>query len=956
MSFSDTGNSISGNNSKSYERQRRSHQFYQLGAPALLYEGNRTDNSHYRIAPRNIPTDNAKHIYEAYKSILVERARWQYSIDVDKLESITVPDLTYGKRNNRTAKAKYKNSSEYIDKDEDKNERKNNCSEKSIEGGEEKLRSDKRWIDEKQERDRLVMLLDNDNRVSRHKVCLQNYASYDHPYVDAKIESRDSKRHAYNKGCRLTTEPKIDPVIYSKSQEFSINHQINSDPSYLAPFDMDSIKEATNDNGVNFRKKLHFDPPERLSRGNSILSVPCPCRPCSTNNSKQSYVLLHPKGYCMERLCITNLVPPISEDNDGDIKNINKKKIRNINQFRWDVIATHPNEVSLDDTILEIQQCGTWNVDNPQCIFSVRTGTHISVVSITCRKLEFEGHPQYSSNSTLCWGCYVLEEIERLDYRSLSPKLPSFRPVSLASHPRYGNAFAPSKFAFVSHSMRETASTYNVIHSCFGTKEKFITKRHDIANVKSISLIDFSNTNPMCLWSAASSYIRPALSPGAISKMQGQTKSPFGLGSSLFTIDLRSNSATFQWSPSAEEMTTEGVHSINGILTDWTRDNTLWVTSTSAGKTWEIDGRMPCQAVNTWSLTALCEASRDITVPRKAFLGENSLLTKPVSNHNDIFDEMSRLDDSPLVKVDTDYRAKGIHLFQKPLHKPRFQTDSLECIASPGIQCTEDEETSIATSSFFGLTDVSDDVYICGISSIRFPVGSFVDSNEDDVWPKYLEHKMKILCTLTMSNNGDIHSHSLLECNGDLKHDCRRFDGLPIGTRAIRIPKELDGRTKFLTNGHWKPTGGMNINLFLSNLYPVPCNTIIPRVNDDDDHNEILLNKSKRSRIDCSIEVAEIKRMKNKSGLMISEEDGPHAMICNKSSLIMPVSHEIGRATIYAAGREVDNDGINDVMNDNVRSASEYAGLERTDLSRNTIQNTLKGWDSMSESEQDDYI
>eukprot|EP00751_Fragilariopsis_kerguelensis_P046540 CAMPEP_0170986564 /NCGR_PEP_ID=MMETSP0736-20130129/6158_1 /TAXON_ID=186038 /ORGANISM="Fragilariopsis kerguelensis, Strain L26-C5" /LENGTH=417 /DNA_ID=CAMNT_0011410725 /DNA_START=304 /DNA_END=1558 /DNA_ORIENTATION=- len=417
----------------------------------------------------------------------------------------------------------------------------------------------------------------------------------------------------------------------------------------------------------------------------------------------------------------------------------------------------------------------------------------------------------------------------------------------------------------------------------------------------------------MCLWSAASSYIRPALSPGAISKMQGQTKSPFGLGSSLFTIDLRSNSATFQWSPSAEEMTTEGVHSINGILTDWTRDNTLWVTSTSAGKTWEIDGRMPCQAVNTWSLTALCEASRDITVPRKAFLGENSLLTKPVSNHNDIFDEMSRLDDSPLVKVDTDYRAKGIHLFQKPLHKPRFQTDSLECIASPGIQCTEDEETSIATSSFFGLTDVSDDVYICGISSIRFPVGSFVDSNEDDVWPKYLEHKMKILCTLTMSNNGDI---------------------IPIQ----------------------KPTGGMNINLFLSNLYPVPCNTIIPRVNDDDDHNEILLNKSKRSRIDCSIEVAEIKRMKNKSGLMISEEDGPHAMICNKSSLIMPVSHEIGRATIYAAGREVDNDGINDVMNDNVRSASEYAGLERTDLSRNTIQNTLKGWDSMSESEQDDYI
>lgn len=961
------------------KRQRRVYQYYQLGAPALICEGNRIDDdNHFRISSNNLPTDKARDIYEASKSRNRVRARWQYSIDVDKIESVTVPNLTYGRKrnNNRTAaKARAKNSNEDSNKDEDHNDRKSNSSEKSkyIEGDgyEEKNErpNNKRWIDEKQERDRLVMLLENDTRISKHRECIKNYSLYEHPYVDAKIiEHRDSKKrhNARNKAKKGCTQ--VEPVIYSKSQEFNNNYQINSDPSYLAPFDFDSIKEATNynSNGTNFRKNIQSDPPERPSQGNSLLSVPCPCRPCSNskNNSLQGgYVLLHPKGYCLERLCVSNLIPPTGEDNDGDIKNVNRNKIRNNNEFRWNVIKSQPNEICLDDTILEIRQCGTWNVDNPQCIFTVRTGTHVSVISIICKRPVFDGHQQqqYSSDesTTTCWGCYVLEEIERLDHRSFFPKIPSFRPVSLTSHPRYGNALAPSKFAFVSHSVGDsTASTFNVIHSCSGGIEGIVTKRHNVTNLKSISLIDFNSTNPMCLWSVASSYIRPALVPGAISKMHGQTKSPFGLGSSLYTIDLRSNSATFQWSPSAEEMTTEGVHSINGILTDWTRDHIVWATSTSAGKTWEIDARMPCQILNTWSLTAVCEASRNITIPRKGFHGENSILYKPPLHCNDIYNEISSLDDSPLIKVDTDFNANGIHLFQKPLHRPRFQTDSLECIASPGIQCTD--KTSIATSSFFDLTDVSDDVYICGISSIRFPVNSFVDANEN-IWQDYLEHKLNILCTLTMNNNGDIHSHSLLECDCKVVPDCRRFDGLPIGTSAIKIPKELDGRTKFLTNGHWKPTGGRNLNLFLSNLYPVSCNAMLSRVNDDDDHNEILLNNSKKSKIDDSVEVTQIRNMNQTSGLMISEEDGPHEMVNDDRSLIMPVlcSSKIEKIKVYG-GRDDRNDDTGNVLNDNVKNASTNTSLERTDLSNNVIQSMLKEWDttseSESESEQHDYV
>ena len=975
-------NSIYNKNSK--RRQRRVYQYYQLGAPTLVCEGNRIDDySHFRTSSKNLPTDKARDIYEACKSQNRVRARWQYSIDVDKIESVTVPNLTYGRKNNsnnnnnnnRTTAAKAKSKSKISmddteqDTEDNNNDRKSNSSGKSIiEGDYEEVEKErlnyKRWIDEEQERDRLVMLLENDSRVSRHRECIKNYSSYEHPYVDAKIQHRNSKKRHHASNNKAKSYCQLKSVIYSKSQEFSNNYQINSDPSYLAPFDLDSIKEASNYNSngtTNFRKNIQSDLPERPSQGNSLLSIPCPCRPCSNNKnnngSKQGgYVLLHPKGFCLERLCVSNLIPPTGEDNDGDIKNVNLNKIRNNSEFRWNVIASQPNEICLDDTILEIRQCGTWNVDNPQCIFTVRTGTHVSVVSIVCKRPVFDGQQhqqQYSSESTTCWGCYVLEEIERLDHRSFFPRIPSFRPVSLASHPRYGNALAPSKFAFVSHSVGDSASTFNVIHSCTGGTGGIVTKRHDINNLKSISLIDFNSTNPMCLWSVASSYIRPALVPGAISKMLGQTKSPFGLGSSLYTIDLRSNSATFQWSPSAEEMTTEGVHSINGILTDWTRDHIVWATSTSAGKTWEIDARMPCQTLNTWSLTAVCEASRNFTIPRKGLHGENSILYKPPLHCNDRYNEISSLDDSPLIKVDTDFNASGIHLFQKPLHRPRFQTDSLECIATPGIQCTD--KTSIATSSFFDLTDVSDDVYTCGISSIGFPINSFVDANEN-IWQDYLEHKLNILCTLTMNNNGDIHSHSLLECDDKVVPNCRRLDGLPIGTSAIKIPKELDGRTKFLANGHWKPTGGRNLNLFLSNLYPVPCNAMLSRENDDDDdHNEILLNNSKKSKIDDSVEVTQIRKMNRASaGLMISEEDRPHEMINNDRSLIMPVlcSSKIERIKVYGGrdDRSDDNDGV---LNENVNSTHKNTSLERTDLSNNVIQSMLKEWDTTSESESE---
>lgn len=934
--------------------QGKDYHFYQqLGAPTLVYEGSRSEDSAFRVPSHNLPFDNNRELQETFKRRNRVRARWQYGLDVNQLDSVVVPPLIEDRRSKCSSKSKA------LDKDKVDKDDTSACAESMIDvndydDDEGENTFEMHWVDREQQRNRLSLLLEDDMRVAKHKDYIQNYAAFQHPYVKVDLESLDRKRKASPK------KPKIDLSTYAIGQEFHIGQKIDSDPSYLAPFDFESIYEATHDGSAS-QKKVGLEPPERPPQGNALLCAPCPCCNCSKNN--QGYVMFHPKGPCLERLCVSNLVPPITQDNAGDIRNTNISMIINTNEFHWKTMATIPNEICLDDTILEIRQCGAWNTENQKCIFAVRTGTHISVIEVICQMPDLDKYNKEMNSfpESACWGNYILEEKERIDLRSFSPKLPSFRPVSLTSHPRYGNGLTPSKFAFASHSVGSSpSSTRNVVHNCTYATDKLSTKRHDIANLKFISIIDFNARNPMCLWSAASSHIRPALAPGAISKMQRQTKSPFGVGSSLFSIDLRTNSASFQWSPSAEEMTTEGVHSINGILTDWTRENTVYVTSSSAGKTYEIDGRMPCRAVNAWSLTSVCEESQNIVLSPKGFFGEPSLLTKPVECVNS---ESSVLrDDSPIIKVNTDCRTSGIHLFQKPLRKPRFQTDSLECVGIAGLDKTG--TASIATSSYFDLIDVSDDVFTCGISSIRLPINQFV-GKKDNVWTNFLEQRLDVLCALTMNDKGDIYCHSLLECNNATVPDkCRRFDGLPIGSTAINIPTEIDGRTKLLKNGHWKPTGGMHLNLFFSNTYPIPQNSLISSSQEVDDHGsdkgsqEIILGiRKKNKRIDESADVIQIEKRTKNAALTIRSHGGAecHNQMLRDDgkdqALIMPLSlsQNVQRTTMVYEG----SDGHE--SDETSRSTDTGTGQnrsKRTDLSKSVIESTLDDWDDIpSESE-----
>lgn len=888
--------------------------YRQLGAPTLIYEGKESDWLNPLVDSNKLPTGNARYVCDTLKRRVRARARWEYPLDVGSIGAEVLPNYI---------EEKASNSSVNTFKGEDEGNRYRH--KKMV------------WMDTVKQQYRLVMLLDNDAHTASHRRCLKQYGKYEHPYI---------KTNTNHNGCG----PKVG---HSKGQEFSIQQKINSDPSYLVPFDFDSIQEAIKHHGnkripktrpSGFRRNVSLEPRRRLPQGNALLSVPCPCDSCSKDT--RNFILLHAKGDYLERLCASNLVLPLGIDNASNIRLENKEDIHTGNTTDWNVAASQSNEICLDDTILEIKQCGTWNFENQECIFTVRTGTHISVVSMVWKSPSIR---EGTVPKSICSGYYIMKEIERMDLRSFSSKLPSFLPISLATHPRYGNPMTPCRFAFVSHSAGGSSSpSYNVVHSCTFASEKAVTTRHDINNLRTISFIDFSSNHPMCLWAAASSYVRPALAPGAISKMKQQQKGPFGLGSSLFSIDLRSNFSTFQWSPSAEEMTTEGVHSINGISTDWTRENVVFVTSVSARKTWEIDGRMPCRAVNTWSLTGICEEYKDITVPSKSFYGEPSLLTRPLASSNGTFD-------APIVKVDTDFSASGIHVFQRPLRKPRFQTESLECIGTAGLDITG--TASIARSSYLELTDVSQDNFICGLSAIRVPLSQYV-GHDENIWSQYLKQNLNVLCTLTINNTGDIFSHSLLECNDtttttDSGHGSTRFDGLPVGTRAIGLPNEIDGRTKYLANGQSKPNvGGMNLNLFLSNVYPVPRNAILS-CRSDNAKTTILLNNSRKKRIDESSEVIRIPKRVRKPGLVIGVDGDSNGMINRggeNRGLVMSLSLSRGAqqgTKVY--NRETDANAETEKNSDE--------GNQRSDLSREIIQNTLGGWDdTASEPESSDDV
>jgi hypothetical protein len=179
-----------------------------------------------------------------------------------------------------------------------------------------------------------------------------------------------------------------------------------------------------------------------------------------------------------------------------------------------------------------------------------------------------------------------------------------------------------------------------------------------------------------------------------------------------------------------------------------------------------------------------------------------------------------------------------------------------------------------------------------------------------------------------------------METHGDISDDSRRSDNLPVGTKPIVVPKELDGRMKLLGPGHWKPTCGMNIRLFLTNAYPLSRSATLVYDDSDGKNQEILLKSAKRKKIDESDDVQQIKSRKQLTGISINPENEDHELFQNEEYLEIPhsLSRQSNKKMAFYTKKKANDNG--DSSDEDQRNAPKYS-----DLSTIEIQQAIQAWD-----------
>jgi hypothetical protein len=792
-------------------KQRRQCLYEQLGAPCLVHRHTPSYSSSFESTPDasswNIRSQTRPlAAYETLQSWNRFKTRWNFPIDQHYEHSVKVAVKEKRRKGGQLKR----------DQGQEKNLEVALSDEvrRTLSQGSKRETRRQRTLPLLQASRLTMMLLDGQTDASRPMEILENYASFDYPYLEG---SYGTKRR---KGSITVPPPWKHHDELHNSRVFSQQRRFAADPCYLVPFGIPSLQYAMADNeGLESSTEVWNSPTLTLEYGNCLTCIPCPCPPCTsaTANARQqhSWCLLHPTGELLDRVCVSNLMLP-----NGPKANVAATDEECSNRSTLD-------EVNVVDTVLQLIPCGSWRGSNRGMVFAARTASHVSVLKMTVKKsttLDIDPtHKDDSQEEEVCWGNYPIQELHRIDLRSLSRLQPSYRPVHIAAHPKYGNAWSDPKFAFVSHCHRTEAA--NVIHHVMVRDDTPCSMtEHRISNLSTISLIDFSSSHPMCLWSVARSYVSPAV----IAPQRYMTHPFFDFGTSLYSIDLRNNQATFQWSPSGEEFVTEGVHSISGVMTDFQKAHRLWVHSTSAGKTWELDVRMPCTVVTEWALPSSCDDT-NTRVPSNDLHGDGTLMIQPAREYYDTrHSSKSPSPDPPILTVEKAPGTFGFHLYQRPENAPRFQTKSLECISAPGLSFTD--KTSIAAGTVVALPDGSKTVFTCGFSSLRTRLSALLDEEQIEKI-RDVEPDTSVLCVVTMTNKGDIYLHSLAECSGETNTSSRAYTDLPVGSRAIAIPKSAACSPSLSQEGitsSKRNNGGFNLRVVPSNQYPIPGYTIVP--------------------------------------------------------------------------------------------------------------------------------
>jgi len=621
------------------------------------------------------------------------------------------------------------------------------------------------------------------------------------------------------------------------SLAFAHQRQQNQDVSYLAPFLLSGLREVlegdtvANSNGgaetpsgkkCANRDRKNIDPDsDGMSHtpsseyGNCLVCFTCPCPGCSSavnSNAKRqndrtchaNLVLLHPIGPLQNVMAASMLMTPYGT-NIGALP----KTLRNCQYTGLTIHGPRRvrvmNELDVGDSIRQILQCG----NKRSSIFLVRTSLHVTVVSVVPREellleKEYKGfrkqkmytpsrfkqkNPQ--SVKGICWGTFRLTELQRLDLRSFARNSPSFTPASVTSHPSFNGSMMTNyqyKFAILSQSQNGQKER-NIIHhflwsphSCDSNGSKrnkpasprkhHITK-HVILNLKTISEIAFMPRHPMVLWAVATAWVRPALTRDRAQRTRA-FQSRLGGGSALYTVDLRTNEATYQWSQSVEENLVEGVHSINGLSVVWNdseQKNHVWISSISAGKMWELDGKLyPVRVINTWSLPSQCETFSPTLPYHYGLYGAGTLFAQPSTfAEGDALDGPDPGVELPMLGISRTPGTNGIQLYQRPVVGPRFQLDSIECVSNPALSSWLGKKHGLSLSSILEMPKMERDIFACGLAAVKMPMSSFLTPEDcAEAGLASQAYSASLLVTLVVLSSGDIYAHHLLGSKGEI--------------------------------------------------------------------------------------------------------------------------------------------------------------------------------------------
>ncbi|GAX14470.1 hypothetical protein FisN_11Hh069 [Fistulifera solaris] len=580
-------------------------------------------------------------------------------------------------------------------------------------------------------------------------------------HFKTKLSTAQVFESAYLRSHLIAYKPSTSRGIRRPMVEFSTFmatlRRDHGDPNYMAPFPKEEDYQLMNTKELKRAKhrRLYSHPfgenhPNRPSLyGNCLICFHCVCSRC--NGQKDPTIcLLHPVGEECDKLRLSFISLPHGPRREN----------------APETTEDGPDmQLNLGESIRQLRQCGSET-------FMARTALFCVFFRVSLDEQETHGN-------LVCGSCYKLSLLHKVDLRTLSKFAPSYIPASISCHPKYGLNFSNPRSAILSV-CQKTGDRVTVYLAQCDDQEVPITK-HRFNNLHDISYIEFTMNHPMVLWSAARSHIHP-ITKVSIDSQDHQ----FGFGNGLFCLDARSQQAIFQWSPSREEFVAEGVHGLSGIHVDEKMPYSLWVSSFSAGKVWEIDSRMPSTPVTTWSLAHACNGLGAV-LPPTGLYGAGHLFSRPIVSS--FYENQKQAQFQPLLSVSQDPGAFSLNVYQRPFSRPRFATRPVECTPDPNL--SRMKGLNVASSSMFSLPERSDKVFVTGLVSFDvsptrlLTVADLVRIGYAD------ENEIDAFCAVTMNNQGDLHMYTVMdgrerECSLGMKADS------PVGGGFIALPQQVD--------------------------------------------------------------------------------------------------------------------------------------------------------------------